>query len=296
MNVAITGATGFLGSHLTEQLKGSVEVTGVVRTPSKGEHLGIKLAKADLTDVDSLTEAFAGCDALVANAALSPGWKKPSAEAYMAANIQGATNQLEAAKRAGIRRIIWISTVAVYRTRLFGCPDEEAEKIDPDNPGFDWNNLTTDSGYTRSKAAGEKLAWAFAKEHDLEMTVFRPGPVYGPRDEKMTARYGRMLRMRVTVAPTVRLPHVHAADVAIAVRTALQTPKSIGRPYNLSGEVLSPASFLRTWRDASESTTRILPLPVPLRVSFDDSAARRDLKFSPRLLAEAVHELQLPER
>ncbi len=291
MRVAITGATGFLGSHLVEVLRERFEVRGVVRTPSKGEHLGIELAKADLSDRDALARGFEGCDALVANAALAPGWKKPNAQEFIEANVRGADNQLMAAVDAGVQRIVWISTVAVYRTRLYRSLTEDAEKIDPDNPRFDWNNLTTDPGYARSKAAAERLAWQRAEEHDLQLTALRPGPIYGERDPKMTARYGRMLDRRVMLAPTVQLPHVHAGDVALAARGALENPASAGRSYNVTGNSVSIRAFLKAWKQARGSSTVLIPLPVPVRIAFDDSAAERDLGFSSRPISEAVRSL-----
>jgi len=291
MRVAITGATGFLGSHLAQILGSRFEVRGVVRSPEKGVDLGIELARADLGDVDALTTAMEGCEALVANAALAPGWAKPSAEAFIEANVRGAENQLEAARRAGVRRIIWISTVAVYRTRLGRALSEDAERIDPDRPRFDWNNLTTDPGYTRSKAAAERLAWERCAQHGFELTVLRPGPIYGERDPKLTARYDRMLDMRVIAAPTAKLPHVHASDVALGAAAALQRPQSIGQAYNMTGPSVSVYRFLRIWKRVRSRRAAIIPLPVPIHIAFDDTAAERDLGFRPRTIAEAVQHL-----
>lgn len=294
MRVAITGATGFLGRHLVRELTAAGHhVVGVVRDPGRAGDLGVDLARADLTDVPALTDAFAGCDAVIANAALSPGWKKPSAAQYEEANVNGARSHLDAARDAGIRRVVWISTVAVYRTSVRRALAEDAERIDPENPRFDWNHLTTDPGYTRSKAIAERLAWARAATDGLALTALRPGPIYGPGDPKLTARYARMLRWPVAPAPTARLPHVHAADVALAAVGALGNPDSAGRAYNVTGAPISPAAFLRLWRDAQGGRARILPIPVPIRVAFDDSAARRDLGWTPRSVADAVRSMPL---
>lgn len=294
MRVAITGATGFLGRHLVREL-GSAghEVIGVVRDADRAADLGVSVATADLSDVRALTDAIAGCDALIANAALSPGWKKPTPREYEDANVSGARNHLDAARDAGVRRVVWISTVAVYRTSIRRVLDEQAERIDPENPSFDWNHLTTDPGYARSKAVAERLAWARAATDGLELTALRPGPIYGPGDPKLTARYARMLGWPVAPAPTARLPHVHAADVALAAVGALGNPASAGRAYNVTGPSISPAAFLRLWRDAQGARARILPIPVPVTVAFDDTAARRELAWSPRSVAEAVREMPL---
>ncbi|MCB9675898.1 MAG: NAD(P)-dependent oxidoreductase [Alphaproteobacteria bacterium] len=291
MRVAVTGATGFLGSHLVEVLRERFDVRGLVRSPEKGAHLGIELVRADLTDVAALTEGMRGCDALVANAALAPGWAKPSAEEFVRANVEGAENQLRAAVDAGVKRIVWISTVAVYRTRPWRTLAEDAEKIDPAHPRFDWNNLTTDPGYARSKAAAERLAWDWAREHGLELTALRPGPIYGERDPKLTARYQRMLSWPVVLAPTAQLPHVHAGDVALAAAAALENPASVGRAYNVTGESISVWRLLSIWKRVTGARALVVPVPVPLRIAFDDSAAARDLGFHPRPFEEALAKL-----
>lgn len=291
VRISITGATGFLGSHLTEVLSRHHDVVGVVRTPSKGAHLDVELRKADLTDKSSLVDAFRGSDVLIANAALAPGWKKPTPQAYLDANITGARNQLEAAAEAGVSRVIWISTVGVYRTRLFRALREDAEKIDPHEPRFDWNNLTTDSGYTRSKAAAELLAWELSASLGLDVTALRPGPIYGERDPKLTARYFRMARWPIALAPTTRLPHVHASDVALAAHGALENPESIGRAYNVTGASVSVFSILRSLRRAGAGRQFIVPLFAPLRIAFDDGAAERDLGFRPRSFDDAARDL-----
>lgn len=289
MKVAVTGATGFIGRHLVEQLgiRGH-EVVAVCRTPSKAADLGVEVRQADLAEPEAMAAAFRGCDAVVANAALVPGHGTAEESVFRATNVQGAVNHLDAVRSNGIGRLLWVSTVAVYRTRLFVLQDEDSPRIDPDRPRFDWNNVTTHPMYSRSKAEAEQLVWQFAREHGVDLTVFRPGPVYGPGDGKLTQRYADQLGRRVTTAPTARVSHVHGGDVASAVAQAVDRPVSHGRAYNLAGEALSPFSLLRQWRDALGARTRILPIPVPIRVCFDDRAAQRDLDWRPRSFAEAI--------
>ena len=289
MRVAVTGASGFVGRALVRQLAAAGhEPIAVCRTPAKAADLGVELRGADLRDAEQLRVAFEGCDAVVANAALVPGHKRPSEAEFVADNVTGAQNHLEATVANGIRRVVWISTIAVYRTRLFVPQDEDSPQIDPENPRWDWNNLTTHPMYARSKAMAERQVWAFASANGLELTVLRPGPVYGPGDDKLTGRYARTLIRPVVTGATVEAPHVHVDDVALAAVLSLGTPASTGRVYNLGGSAISPYRFLRTWRDALGWSKPVLPVLLPLRVRLDDRRAQHELGWRPRTIEQAM--------
>ncbi len=290
--VVVTGATGFLGSHIARRLAaGGAQVTGAVRTPSRGAWLGaegIDMARADLSDVDSLTEAFAGADTVVANAALSTRGRA-SWEEFLAANQMGAKNQVLAAARAGVKRIVYISTVAVYRPGICKVNRDTAMLLD--GPPLAVSFAVTNWRYALSKAHGERLVWALSKEHGLQTTVLRPGPIYGSRDVKLTAKYAASMKRSVAFAPTVRVPHVHAGDVAQAVDGAIQNPQSTGRAYNVTASSVSPYDVLTTWRNITGQGPRIVPVPLPLWIDFDDSAAQQDLGFRPRNLKQGIEEV-----
>lgn len=295
MKVGITGATGFLGSHHCESwLEAGHEVVGVVRTPSKGAWLaerGVELRKADLTDPEALTAAFSGIDVLVANAALAPGRREVTEEALRTANITGTRNTLQAAADAGVKRVIYISSVSVYRTRLLHKIQEHDAQIDPDSHAFDLSDLTTNPGYSRTKAAAEREAWSLATTLGLDLTVVRPGPIYGPRDYDLTARYLTQLNSRVQFAPVVRAPHIHARDVADAVRRAAERDLSIGKVYNLTAGAVSPFTILRTLRRLQGHGAVVVPVAVPLWVDFDDSAAERDLGATFRSIEDGLRDV-----
>lgn len=290
--VAVTGATGFLGSHIARTLaEAGADVVGVVRSPEKGAWLapwGIRWAKADLRDPDSLARAFRGCDAVVANAALSTRGRA-SLAAFTEANQTGAVHQAQAAVQAGVTRLVHISTIAVYRPQLFTVNGHDRMLLD--GPPLAWSFLTTNWRYALTKARGERDLWALADAHGLELTALRPGPIYGSRDHKMTESYRKRLTGSFTVAPTVQLPHVHGADVAIAVRGALANPASIGRAYNVTGPRTSPFEVLRTWKELTGATTRLVPLPVPAWLDYDDTPAERDLGFQGRSIRAGIEEV-----
>lgn len=291
--VVVTGATGFLGSHLCDALLArGARVVGAVRDPARGawlEALGVELVPADLDDAASLERAFAGADAVVANAALSVRGRRPSYREFDLANREGASRQAEATARAGVGRLVYVSTVAVYRPRLWARHGHDGLLLDgiPISPTF----VTTNWRYAVSKARGERAVWSSAQASGVATTALRAGPIYGSRDAKLTATYARAMTRPVAFAPTTRVPHVHARDLAEAAVGALANPASAGRAYNVTGHLASPLDVLRTWRRLVGAGPRLIPVPVPVWIDFDDAPARRDLGFDPRPLEAGIREV-----
>ncbi len=300
MRVVVTGATGFLGSHITLALVAAGhEVIGAVRTPAKGAWLsarGAKMVAADLTDRASLVEAFRGADAVVSNAAQggNVGHDADMAK-FERVNCQGIEDLFSAAKEAGVRRVVHISSTAVYSTRLWRLMDEATRGYDTDKRRFNWSDFTTDWRYTRTKTLAERIAWQRAAADDIALTTLRPGPIYGSRDEKATARLRASLSAKLKVVPTAGIPWVHAGDVANAVVAALANPASSGKAYNTTGPATSQHAFMAAMRDAlrarGEHAARLVPVPVPIWVRYDTAAATRDLGFAPRSLADGMREV-----
>ena len=291
--VVVTGATGFVGSHLARALLDrGAHVIGAVRTPEKGAwlaELGVEFVKADLADTDSLAAAFEGADAVIANAALSVRGVSPSYDQFLDANRAGAVNQARAAAAAGVERLVHISTVAVYNPGI-NCQNGH-DRMLLDGWPVSVTFLTTNWRYAMSKAEGERAVWELSRELGLKTTALRPGPIYGSRDVKLTQRYAGMMERSVVPAPTVGVPHVHARDVAEAACGALSNPESIGQAYNVTGPMASVHEILSTWRDLTGAGPRLLKIPLPLWIDFDDAPARRDLGFAPRSIADGIREI-----
>src|SRR5438093_1079855 len=116
--VAVTGATGFLGRYITDVLLArGAHVIGVVRNPGRVPELaarGVELRQADLAERDRLAQGFAGAQAVVSNAALF-SLRNRSWEDHHRANIQGTENVFGALADAGVKRVVHVSSVAVYR-------------------------------------------------------------------------------------------------------------------------------------------------------------------------------------
>lgn len=282
--IAVTGATGFLGGWIALDLlaRGAI-VRGVVRNPDKGTWLaqkGVRFARADLADRDALTEAFRGADAIVANAALYT-LEVRGPQAFHDANVRGTENVFEAAAAAGVRRVVHVSSCAVYRPIPCVTIGEDAPKLGRLDRFWSWP-------YAMSKARSEEVAWALAGRRDLALTVVRPAGIFGPRDTQAVPIYRRLMRWPLLIAPTFVFPMAYGEDVARAIGNALERDGSIGRAYNLIGERASIWRFLRLWRRVNGRGPLVLPLPVPLGLWFDDSAAVRDLDWRNLPLEEAI--------
>ncbi len=289
--IALTGATGFVGSHIAAALReAGVAVRAVVRAPERGAWLaaqGVELVQADLQDPAALIDALAGVDAVVSNAAMG-SWSGPL-ERLEAVNVGGMANVLAAMRRRGVSRLVHISTAAVYHTRLCVRMAEDATPYGQKRRWLNPSDLTTDWRYALTKSRAEALLWEAGD--GLAVTALRPGPVYGSRDPKLTARYLATHRRSVALAATLGVPHVHAGDVGAAVLAALQRPQSIGRAYNISGPPVSPLTVLRTLTELVGRGPLLVPVPVPLWVAYDTTAAAADLHFAPRSLRAGLAEV-----
>lgn len=155
MRIAITGGTGFVGRHLAERLLADghevVIVARHVREQS-GIRGTVRGVASDLSDVDVLTGAFAGCDAVAHCAGIN---REIGTQTYQRVHIEGTRNVVEAARRAGVRRIALMSFL---RAR----------------PG-------SGSAYHESKWAAEEIV----RNSGLEYTIFKAGMVYGRGDHML---------------------------------------------------------------------------------------------------------------
>src|SRR2546426_3764145 len=223
--VAVTGATGFLGRYIVDVLLArGAHVIGVVRNPGRVPELaarGVELRQADLAERDRLARGFAGAQAVVSNAALF-SLRNRSWEDHHRANIQGTENVFGALADAGVKRVVHVSSVAVYRAH----PPRVSEDAPQLAAG---TRRTATNAYSVSKAVSEQRAWRLAAQYGLELTAVRPCAVYGAFDPHFTAVFRRLVGFPLTVMPAlVHLPLVYAGDVAEAVGRAPQRPVSVG--------------------------------------------------------------------
>lgn len=286
--IAITGATGFLGGYLVDNLLArGAHLVAVVRNPDKARMLaerGVEIRRADLAERDALTEGFRGADAVISNAAVV-SFTKPKETART--NIEGTRNVFEAITRAGVKRAIAVSSTAAYPSTLFRI-DERTPIRSGEAKGFF-------STYAESKAASERIAWQLSEAHGIGLTTVRPCGITAPEDTLLMQTLERLFKLPIAPFPVFStIGVVHAADVAEAVALALERPDvSVGKAYNLQGATASLWELGSAWKRAGGRASFLrLPLPVPYSLRFDDERARKELGWQPRsvqaILDEAV--------
>jgi nucleoside-diphosphate-sugar epimerase len=182
MKALVTGATGFIGSHLCEELfKRGYEVTCLVRKTSNLkwiENLDLKLIIGDCTNMESLLEAVGDFDFIFHLAGLT---KSHSEDNFFCINTKGTENLIKAVaeKNPKLKRFVYLSSLAAAGPSTNGTPLQEDSSPSPV------------SSYGRSKLEGEK---AVLKYKDLiPVTILRPPAAYGPRDKDMLVLF-RMIK------------------------------------------------------------------------------------------------------
>jgi NAD dependent epimerase/dehydratase len=179
--VLVTGAGGFIGSHLAETLaKAGAEVRAFVRYNSRGDHGWLELAepdvsgeievfRGDLANPEAVSGALAGREVAFHLGALIPipySYRHP--REFVTANVVGTLNILEAARREEPARIVHTSTSEVYGTATT-VPIDEEHPLHPQSP------------YAASKVGADQLALSFQRSFGTPVVVARPFNTYGPR-------------------------------------------------------------------------------------------------------------------
>ncbi len=256
MKILVTGATGFLGSHVAERLvRDGHQVRALVRRTSRTdflESLGVELVLASLETGEGLDRAVEGMDAIVHGAGVV---KARSPEDFRRGNAEGTRRLLDAAeRRAGaLRRFVYVSSLAAA-----GFTDSGRPKTEEDPP-------TPLTHYGKSKLEGERAVLERADR--LAVTAIRPPAIYGPRDTEMYAFFQMVARRVVAFlgSPDNKLSLIYAPDCADAIVTALQHDHPSGRVYFVEdGRQYTQAEFARIVGEALG--VRPVPLKVPLGV------------------------------
>lgn len=230
MQILVTGGGGFLGRHVCLQAMGKGwSVVALGRSPRPDlEAVGIRYVRADITDVEALTEAARDCQAVIHTAAKAGVWGRKVD--YERANIAGTEAVLEACKRNQVQCLVHTSTPSVV---FSGQAFEGADETLP--YGSNWL-----CHYAETKARAEKLVLAAHDPNGLRVCALRPHLIFGKGDPHLLprvlqrAREGR-LRIVGNGSNRVDITHVvNAADAHLLAVEALLAGRAGGKAYFLS--------------------------------------------------------------
>ena len=248
MKVLLTGATGYLGRQICDALREKgVDFTAVSRSPQKEA----EFTQANILNPEGLTELCAGHDVLIHSAGLVSHTEEDSQRVWQI-HVEGTQNILKAAKEAGIRRVIYLSTSGTIAVHT---KDEPVATEDSPSPF----PLIKEWPYYRSKLFAEQIALD-CNAPDFEVICLNPSLLLGPGDtaEGVSTKPVRMfLDDELPVAPSGGIAFVDVRDVAEMVVNCIQkgTP---GARYLLNGANMSFSTSIR----------RLLASPIKIPHSF----------------------------
>ena len=288
--VLITGAGGFIGSHLAEKLVAlGSDVRAFVRYNSRNDYGLIEVLPedvqeeltvvvGDLRDSDSVNNAVRDVDLVLhLGASISIPYSYVSPNNFVATNIIGAVNVLNAVKEYGIQKMVHTSSSEVYGTAQYIPIDEK-------------HPLQAQSPYAASKIGADKMVESYYLSYGLPVATVRPFNTYGPRQSSRAviptiitqALTKDEIRLGVT-SPTRDFNYVE--DTVSAFMRAAESPESVGQVFNFgSGKEIS----------IGDLAGRIISLVGrDVAIVCDDERIRPEKSEVNRLLADATKAKEL---
>ena len=296
--VLVTGADGFIGSHLTEMLvRAGHEVRAFVQYNSLGsrgwlDHCDPSVAgefevfSGDVRDPNGVRTSMADCSSVLHLAALiGIPYSYHSPDSYVDTNVRGTLNVVQAARDLGVERVVHTSTSEVYGTAL-------EVPITEDHP------LRGQSPYSASKIGADQIAWSFHTSFGLPVTILRPFNTYGPR-QSARAIIPTVITQIVDGARNLRLGALHPTrdftyvmDTASAFVAALSADEAVGEAVNVGsdfevsiGDVVDViASVMGVDIDVTADEDRLRPAQSEVeRLWASNEKARHLLGWTPDL-------------
>ncbi|MDI3287741.1 NAD-dependent epimerase/dehydratase family protein [Polyangium sp. 15x6] len=256
--VAITGASGFLGRALTKRaLAAGRTVRGLDLAPEREGGPSIELVRGDVSDPAACAALCAGAEIVYHTAAVVR--ESGPMALFERVNVGGTGAMLVAARRAGVRHFVMISSVMVHG---FDYPDGVAE----DGPVGGLDNP-----YCATKIRSEALALAAHEPGVLDVYVVRPGDIYGPGSIPWTERPTRMMAARSWIyvdSKARHVNHVYVDNLLDAIDLVLETKKS-GLPFTVTDDRRTTARefFSHYQRFLGLRGLPDLPAPLVLRTA-----------------------------
>jgi NAD dependent epimerase/dehydratase len=239
--VLVTGADGFIGSHLVEQLLmegcevrafcyyNSFNNWGWLDSLPAATLQKLDIFTGDIRDPNGMRTAMKGIDVVFHLAALiAIPFSYHSPDNYIDTNIKGTLNVLQAARDAGVQKILVTSTSEVYGTALYTPIDEKHPR-------------QGQSPYSATKIGADSIAESFYRSFNLPVTVVRPFNTYGPR-QSARAVIPTIISQLLNGADEIKLGAVHPTRDLVFVKDTVQGFAAIAKSDNVIGEEINIAT------------------------------------------------------
>ncbi len=280
---AVTGATGFLGAGLVDQLIDRQRVRVLVRREdaqvSRWRERGCEVVLGDLGDLAALDALVRGAETVHHCAATMI---KTDAALSHQVNVAGTENLGRAAHRAGVRRIMYVSSTSVYL-----ATQGEDGVLTEDNEPVGTSSL---NHYSRTKYEGEQVIRRLGGELGLAYTIMRPTNIYGLRSGPWFRHWqARLARFPVAIGG-VPIDLVYVDDVATAMIQAAGIPAAAGEVFNVGHEMVPMNRFAVAVGKVTGRKVRVMPSSVDriLSIAIDRGYRRvTGSALSPSLVAPA---------
>jgi nucleoside-diphosphate-sugar epimerase len=254
LKILLTGASGFVGSHILDRLRACRLPTAILLRPTSHKRFveprlpGVEVRLGSIAEPDSLRQAMDGITHVIHCAGAT---KARRISEFYTVNKDGTRNLIAAvnAQPGQVQRIVYVSSLAASGPAV---PEKPARETDPPRPV---------SEYGKSKLAGELEVRTHCR---AEYVILRPPAVYGPRDAEFL-RLFRAVKSHVLPKPggTQALSLVFVRDLAGAVATCLDHPAAAGKTYFVAAKEIVTTQIM-AGEIAAQMKVWTLPLPLPI--------------------------------